>query len=72
MAAFAAGRPYAQRIEKRYRRKDGGITWAEISLFQPIAGSAHQLGGIALDVIERKRAEEALRVTRMSSPMPRG
>ena len=63
VAAFAAGRPHAQRIEKRYRRKDGGITWTEISLFPaPIAGSAHQLGGIAVDVTERKRAEEALRV----------
>jgi PAS domain S-box-containing protein len=62
-AAFAAGRPYTQRIEKRYRRKDGGITWAEVSVFlAPIVGSAHQRGGIAVDITERKRAEEALRV----------
>src|SRR6202034_3399470 len=42
---------------------DGGITWAEVSLFPTLmAGSARQLGGIAVDVTERKRAEEALRV----------
>jgi PAS domain S-box-containing protein len=63
VAAHAAGRRYAQRFEKRYRRKDGGITWAEISLFPaPFAGSADQPDRIAVDVTERKRAEEALRV----------
>jgi PAS domain S-box-containing protein len=63
VAAYAAGRPYAEHIEKRYRRKDGGITWAELSLFlAPIAGSAHYLAAIAVDVTDRKRAEDALRV----------
>ena len=33
-------------MEKRYKRKDGGITWAEISLFPaPMAGSGRSLLG---------------------------
>ena len=45
IAAHAAGEPYAQRIEKRYRRKDGGIIWAEVGAFlAPVAGSAPFLG----------------------------
>src|SRR5271163_3722049 len=63
IAAHAAGESYERDIEKRYRRKDGGITWVEVSAFlAPFAGSARLLGGVVLDVTERKRAEEALRV----------
>jgi PAS domain S-box-containing protein len=63
VTASIAGAPFAQHVEKRYRRKDGGITWAELSLFPaPMAGSARQLGGIAVDITERKRAEEVLSV----------
>ena len=62
VTASIAGGPLAQRIEKRYRHKDGGITWAEVSLFPALmAGSARQLGAIAVDVTERKRAEAELR-----------
>ena len=62
IAASIAGEPSAQHIEKRYRRKDGGVIWAEVNGFlAPIAGSAPLLGAIAVDVTERKRAEEALR-----------
>jgi PAS domain S-box-containing protein len=62
IAADAAGEPFDQHIEKRYRRKDGGITLAEVSAFQaPVAGRAPLLAAFAVDVTERKRAEEALR-----------
>jgi PAS domain S-box-containing protein len=61
IAAHAAGEPYEPDVEKRYRRKDGGITWVEASAFlAPFAGGAHILGGLVVDVTERKRAEEAL------------
>ena len=63
MAAHAAGEPYEQDVEKRYRRKDGGITWVQASAFlAPFAGGAHLLGGVVVDVTERKRAAEALSV----------
>ena len=53
------------RVEKRYRRQDGGVVWAELSGFlASIEGSAPLLGAIAVDVTERKRADEALRDAR--------
>jgi PAS domain S-box-containing protein len=62
IAANAAGEPFAQRIEKRYRRKDGGVIWAEVDSFlAPVAGSAPFLAAVAVDITERKHAEEALR-----------
>jgi PAS domain S-box-containing protein len=62
MAAQMAGQPYIQHREKRYRRKDGGVIWAEVDAFlAPVAGSAPLLAGVAVDITERKRAEEALR-----------
>src|SRR6202041_4086384 len=65
IAAQMAGQPYVQHREKRYRRKDGGVIWAEVDAFlAPVAGSAPLLAGVAVDVTERKRAEEALRDAR--------
>ncbi len=62
LAARAADTSYAPRIEKRYRRKDGGIIWAELSTFMvPIMGAAPLHAGVAVDITERKRAEDALR-----------
>jgi PAS domain S-box-containing protein len=62
MAAQMAGRPYVQHREKRYRRKDGGIVWTEVDAFlTPVAGSAPLLASVAVDITERKRAEDALR-----------
>jgi PAS domain S-box-containing protein len=58
----AAAQSYAMRIEKRYRRKDGGVIWAEVDSFlAPVAGRAPFLAAVAVDITERKLAEEALR-----------
>src|SRR4029077_21235160 len=57
-----AGQPYVQHREKRYRRKDGGVIWTEVDAFlAPVAGSEPLLAGVAVDITERKLAEEALR-----------
>jgi PAS domain S-box-containing protein len=62
MAAQLAGRPYVQHREKRYRRKDGNMIWTEVDAFlAPVAGSPPLLAGVAVDITERKRAEDALR-----------
>ena len=65
IAAQMAGQPYIEHREKRYLRKDGGVVWAEVDAFlAPVAGSAPLLAGVAVDVTERKRAEEALKDAR--------
>jgi PAS domain S-box-containing protein len=65
MAIGAAAQSYATRIEKRYRRKDGGVIWAEVDTFlAPVAGRAPFLAAVAVDITERKLAEEALREAR--------
>ena len=41
LAARAAGAPYPQHVEKRYRRKDGGVIWVDASAFvAPVAAGA--------------------------------
>jgi PAS domain S-box-containing protein len=62
VAAGIAGHPSVQRIEKRYRRQDCGVIWAEVNGFlASIEGSAPLLGAVAVDITERKLAEGALR-----------
>jgi PAS domain S-box-containing protein len=65
IALSAAAQSYPMRIEKRYRRKDGGVIWTEVDSFlAPVAGSAPFLAAVSVDITERKRAEEALRDAR--------
>ena len=50
---------------KRYRRKDGGVIWAEVDGFlAPAQRGARFLAGVSVDITERKLAEEALRDAR--------
>jgi PAS domain S-box-containing protein len=58
-----AGPQRNYRIERRYRRKDGEISWADINtFFVPATESTPAfLAVVAVDITERKRAEEALR-----------
>ncbi len=63
LSAQAADSFSALRIEKRYRRKDGGFIWAEVSVVMLPAMSGAQLraAAVMIDITERKRAEAALR-----------
>jgi PAS domain S-box-containing protein len=62
IAASTAGQPGAQRYEKRFRRKDGGVIWAEVSAFLvPVVGSTPLLARVAVDITDRRRAEDELR-----------
>jgi PAS domain S-box-containing protein len=65
IAAQLASQPFVQHREKRYRRKDGGVIWTEVDAFlAPVAGAEPLLAGLAVDITERKLAEEALRDAR--------
>jgi PAS domain S-box-containing protein len=62
LEAHAAGQSRTPRFEKRYRRKDGSVIWAEVSAFPvPVVGSTPLLAGIVVDITDRKRAEDELR-----------
>ncbi len=62
LAARAAGRPYSQHHEKRYRRKDGGVIWVDASAFvAPVVAGAPLFAAVVADITDRKRAEEDLR-----------
>jgi PAS domain S-box-containing protein len=61
-AARATGNPYPQRLEKRYRRKDGGVIWVDGSAFlAPVVAGVPLFAAVVVDITDRKRAEEQLR-----------
>jgi PAS domain S-box-containing protein len=62
IAGLTVREPDAQRVEMRYRRKDGGVTCADVSAFVvQIAGSTPLFAAVAVDITDRKRAEDSLR-----------
>jgi PAS domain S-box-containing protein len=62
LAESAEERRRDYRIEKRYRRKDGNVIWADVSsTLVPATGDAPAFfATVIVDITERKRAEEAL------------
>jgi PAS domain S-box-containing protein len=48
--------------QKRYRRKDGGVVWADVTSFVVPAtdGTPAVRGAVIIDITDRKRTEEAL------------
>jgi PAS domain S-box-containing protein len=61
-AARTAGYARTIRREKRYRRKDGSVIWVDISSFLlPVAQGSALEARFAVDITERKQAEENLR-----------
>jgi PAS domain S-box-containing protein len=62
-ARVVTGQQPSYRLEKRYRRKDGVIVWADVSASSvPATENAPAfLAVMAVDITDRKRAEEALR-----------
>jgi PAS domain S-box-containing protein len=62
LAARAAGKPYRQHVEKRYRRRDGSVIWVDSSAFvAPVVAGAPVFAAAVIDITDRKRAEEELR-----------
>jgi PAS domain S-box-containing protein len=63
LAESVDGQRRDYRIEKRYRRKDGNVIWADVSsTLVPATGSTPAFfSAVIVDITERKRAEEELR-----------
>ena len=62
LAEAADGQRRDFRIEKRYRRKDGNVIWADVSSTLVPATGSHSafFATVVVDITERKRAEEEL------------
>jgi PAS domain S-box-containing protein len=62
LAEATEGQRRDYRFQKRYRRKDGDVIWAEVSSsFVPPTGNAPAFFvTVVVDITERKRAEEVL------------
>jgi PAS domain S-box-containing protein len=62
LAESVEGQRRDYRIEKRYRRKDGNLIWADLSAtLVPATGNTPAFfAAVVVDITERKRAEEEL------------
>jgi PAS domain S-box-containing protein len=62
LAELADGRRQHFRIEKRFRRKDGGYIWAnvDVSLLSNLRGSPPLVMAVTEDITPRRRAQEKL------------
>ncbi|MDF0652944.1 MAG: PAS domain S-box protein [Nitrospira sp.] len=62
------GRRQGYRVEKRYVRKDGQAVWVVVNATRStlVEAAEHFTVSIIEDITERKRAEEALRLTQFS------
>ena len=68
MAESWGGKPRNWRLEKRYRRKDGNVIWADVSVGS-VPGpesSAAAFITVIVDITERKRAEAELQQQEVS------
>jgi PAS domain S-box-containing protein len=63
LAESARGQRREYRIEKRYRRKDGSVIWADVStVFVPASGDTPAFfSAVIVDITDRKRAEEEIK-----------
>jgi PAS domain S-box-containing protein len=63
LAESAEGQRRDYRIEKRYRRKDGSVMWADLSaVFVPASGNTSAFyATVMVDITDRKRAEEEIK-----------
>jgi PAS domain S-box-containing protein len=63
VSAWLIGADSPRHVEKRYRRKDGAVVWADVSgfLVAPVAGSTPLLAAVVVDITDRKRAADNLR-----------
>jgi PAS domain S-box-containing protein len=75
LAESADGQRRDYRIEKRYRRKDGSVRWADIStVFVPASGKTSAFyATVIVDITDRKRAEEEIkRIRRLEGEVRQG
>jgi PAS domain S-box-containing protein len=69
IAQCSEGQKRDWRVEKRYRRKDGKVIWADVSIgFVPSTAESTPafFATVIVDINERKRAEEELRQREIS------